>query len=456
MSQTQDSIYYLEHAPVPRAIVHMVAPMMLSLFATIMYNITNAFYIGRLDNTAMLAAITLALPIAVVLMALGNLFGAGAGTYVSRLLGENNAQKASYVSSVNFWFSLLTGVIFMAVCLPLLSPLLHLLGARGDTLPYTHDYILVFLLGAPFMIANSALEQSVRAEGASTASMIGMVSSVVLNMILDPILIFGLRMNLIGAALASVLASVASVSWFVYYLHFRSNVQSVSLKDCRPSVEIFANIFKVGISAFLLDAFLVVSVVMFNNIAVAYGDAVMASMGIAQRIEQAAGFIGMSFAMGVVPLLAYAYAAQNYRRLMATLKTTTLYMVGATLGVAAVLTLFRTQIIGLFSIDQAVIALGSAILVAQLTATLFASGATLFTSIFQGCGKGVQSTVMSVMRGIIFIPVLLVANSLFGLTGVIWSITIAEIIACAVGLVMWLALKSSLFERPVLQPELTS
>lgn len=423
----------------------MVIPMMLSFIATIIYNITDAFFIGKLDNTAMMAAVTLALAFSAFLMALGNLFGAGAGTYVSRLLGEGNVEGVKKVSSVNFWSSMLTGVIFMAICLPLISPLLQLLGARGDTLLYTRDYILMFVIGAPVIIANFSLEATVRAEGASTASMIGMLAGIVINIILNPILIFSLHMGIRGSALASVIGNAVSVAWFIYYLQKKSTVQSVSIKDFKPSKEIYYNIFKVGVSAFLLDGFMVISCLLFNNIAVFYGDNVIAGLGISQRVVQIADFISMGFSMGAVPLIAFAYSAKNYERLMEIIKTTTLYMVGITMGLTAILFVLRAQVIGVFSIDAEVIAIGQTILVAQLCSTIFAGLSALFTSIFQAFGKGVQSTVMSLVRGIAFIPILILGNRLFAVNGVIWANTISEAFACIVGLILFLEIwKNSL------------
>ncbi|MBB6214270.1 putative MATE family efflux protein [Anaerosolibacter carboniphilus] len=443
----QKSLYYLEKAPVPKAIMHMVIPMMLSFIATLIYNITDAFYIGKLDNTAMMAAVTLALPFSAILMALGNLFGAGAGTYVSRLLGEDNADRAKQVSSVNFWLSIFTGAIFMAICLPLLTPILQLLGARGESLVHTRDYILMFVIGAPLIIANFSLEQTVRAEGASTASMMGMLAGVIINMVLDPIFIFLLHMDIMGAALASVIGNVISVVWFIYYLQKKSTVQSVSIKDFKPNKEICKNIFKVGISAFLLDGFLAITSLLFNNFAVLYGDSIVAGVGISQRVVQIVDFISMSFSMGVVPLIAFAYSAKNHERLMKIIKKTTLYMVGITMGLSAILFVFRAQIISAFSIDSDVIAIGQIILMAQLCSTIFAGLSALFTGIFQAFGKGIQSTVMSVMRGIAFIPILILGNMLFAVNGIIWAMTISEAFACIVGLFLWLGIrKKSLLE----------
>ncbi|AET69705.1 putative efflux protein, MATE family [Desulfosporosinus orientis DSM 765] len=436
----QASLYYLEKAPVSKAIMHMVIPMMLSFIATIIYNITDAFFIGKLDNTAMMASVTLALAFSSILMALGHLFGVGAGTYVSRLLGEDNSDSAKKVCSINFWSSILTGIIFMALCLPLLSPLLHLLGAKGETLLYTRNYILVFVIGAPFVIANLSLEETVRAEGASTASMIGLISGVVINIILDPIFIFLLHLDIMGAALASVIGNIVSVVWFIYYLQRKSAVQSVSIKDFKPSKEIYKNIIKVGISAFLLDGFMVTTTLLFNNYSMLYGNSVVAGLGISQRVIQIIDFVGMGFSMGAVPLIAYSYSAKNQERLRQIIKTTVLYMIGITLGLSVILFGFRSQVIGIFSIDPEVIAIGQKILFAQLCSTIFAGLSELFTGIFQAFGTGVQSTLMSSLRGIVFIPILIFGNLLFAVNGIIWAITISEGFTCLVGLILFLGI----------------
>ena len=304
----QASLYYLEKAPVSKSIMHMVIPMMLSFMVTIIYNITDAFFIGKLDNTAMMASVTLALAFSCLLMALGHLFGVGAGTYVSRLLGEGNSESAKKVCSINFWSSILTGIIFMALCLPLLSPLLQLLGAKGDTLLYTRNYILVFVIGAPFVIANLSLEETVRAEGASTASMIGLISGVVVNIILDPIFIFLLHLDITGAALASVLGNIVSVVWFIYYLQKKSTVQSVAIKDFKPSQEIYKTILKVGISAFLLDGFMVITTLLFNHYSMLYGNSVVAGLGISQRVIQI-----VEIKISAVQPLAKIWPGQNNR-----------------------------------------------------------------------------------------------------------------------------------------------
>lgn len=443
----QKALFYLEKAPVPKAIMHMVVPMMLSFIATLIYNITDAYFIGKLNNTAMMAAVTLALPFSSVLMAFGHLFGVGSGTFVSRLLGEQRGDEAKQVSSINFWSSMFMGIIFMAICLPLLSQILGLLGANGETFIYTKRYILMFVIGSPFVIASISLEESVRAEGASSASMIGMILGVIVNILLNPLFIFVIHMNVMGSALATVIGNLISVVWYIYYLQKKSSVQSVSWKKFKPNKEIYANIFKVGISAFLLDVFMVITSLLFNNYSMIYGENVVAGFGISQRIIQIVDFISMSFAMGTVPLIAYAYSAQNNKRLMEIIKKTILYMLSIILTLSVIVFIFKEDIIGIFSIDTKVIEIGQRILFAQLCSTVFAALSGIFTGIFQAFGTGVQSTVMSVLRGIVFIPILIVGNILLAVNGVIWAMTISEGVTAIAGIILWFGIRDKILNH---------
>ncbi|WP_312060527.1 MATE family efflux transporter [Anaerotignum sp.] len=443
----KDTLYYLEKSPVPKAIAHMAIPMILGMIVNMIYNITDAYFIGKLDNTSMLASITLALPFTTILMALGELFGTGGSTYISRLLGEKDINKVKIASSVNFYLSLLSGIVFMLICLPAISPILKLLGATGEAQLSTKSFVIAYAIGSPFVIANFTLAQMVRGEGAATESMIGMILSVIVNILLDPIFIFPLHMDVMGAAVATVIGNVCAVVYYIYHFIRKSQVQSVSIKDFKPNREILFNIFKIGISAFLLSGFLIVSSLMFNNYAAIYGDYVVAAFGVANRICQISDFIGMGLYMGVVPLIAYSYASNNTQRLNTVLKTTAFYLVSIILAIAVVLFIFRTQILQLFSSDEVVIKVGIVILSALLLSTLFAGISGLLTSMFQAFGKGFQSNIMSVSRGVALIPIIILGNFLFQLNGVIWSMTISEIFACLIGTFLWLSSKNAIMEK---------
>ncbi len=444
--ESKDAMYYLEKAPVPKAIAHMAIPMILGMVVNMIYNITDAYFIGRLNNTSMLASITLALPFTTILMALGELFGTGGSTYISRLLGEKKIDYVKKVSSVTLYLSLISGLLFMLLCIPFLSPILKLLGATGETMLHTRSYIIAYTIGSPFVVANFTLAQMVRGEGASTESMIGMIISVVINIILDPVFIFFFHMDVMGASVATVIGNICAVVYYMYYLEKKSPAQSIRLKYFKPNPTILFNIFKIGISALLLSGFLIVSSLMFNNYAVLYGDQVVAAFGVANRVCQISDFIGMGLYMGVVPLIAFSYASNNTERLNRVLKTTAFYLVTIISVIAALLFVFRTQVLELFSSDESVIEVGVIILTALLFSTLFAGISGLLTSMFQAFGKSIQSTIMSVSRGIALIPIIIIGNSLFQLNGVIWSMTASELCACFIGLLLWFGCKKEILD----------
>ena len=441
-SSLKDPTYYLEKAPVPKAILYMAIPMILGMMVNLIYCLTDTFYIGQLKDTSMIAAVTLAMPFMTLLMAFGNLIGTGTSTYVSRLLGAKKIKNAKRASAVGFYLSLLAGGLLIAFCVPLLETILPFLGASKDTLLYTHDYVLALMIGSPFMIANFAMEQIVRSEGAAAVSMKGMMLSVGVNMILDPIFIFGFGLNVLGAAIATVISSAVAVFYYVYYLNKKSKVQSVRLKDCKPNKKILSEIFKVGVSAFLLDAFPIASGLIFNRLAMSYGESVIAAFGIAHHIIHMSEFIAIGFLMGVVPLMAYSYAAKNKERLNLVVKTSALWLSGILISMGVLIYILKLPLLGLFSIDLSVLKTGEQILTALLIATFFVGCAGFFTSLFQAEGKGIAATIMSIARGAAFIPIVIVLSRMFALDGLIWSLAFSEAIACIIGALMYWKNKS--------------
>ena len=439
MEKTEN--YYFEEASIPKAITHMAVPMMLGMSVNMIYSIIDAYFIGRLNNTAMMTAVVLALPFTTILMAIGNIFGTGGGTYISRLLGEKKIEDAKKVSSVTFFLSLLAGCIFMLLAVPFIHPILHLLGAKGDTVLFTKNFIMAFIIGSPFVIANFALEQVVRAEGSSTASMIGMFLSVIINIVLDPILIFSCHLGIAGAAIGTVIANTGAVLYYVYYLRYKSSTLTISIKTLKPTLDMLSDIFKIGISAFLLDAFLIVSCLLLNNFSSFYGNYAVAAFGISLRIVQLSEFVAMGLYMGVVPLIAYAYAAKDIKRMMGIIKTTATYIVVLTTTFSLIIFIFRQQIVHLFSNNPSVISTGIYVLIALLISSLFAGISGLFIVIFQAAGRAKEATIMSMVQGTLLIPIMILGKYTFGLHGVIWSTTVTEILTCCIGLLLWINFK---------------
>lgn len=436
MNQKNEN-YWLLDAPVAKAIWHMAIPMMLGMSVNIIYNITDTFFIGRLNDTAALAAISLLLPFTTILMAIGNLFGTGGSTLFSRLLGSKNTDKTRQCSSTTLWLSFIVGLLAAVISIIFSNSITKLLGADNNTFTYIRQYLFFYGMGAPFIIANFTLEQLIRGDGESVKSMIGMMLSVATNIILDPILMFGFHLGIRGAAIATVLGNVAAVAYYVVCIERANNQLSALPKYFRLEKQMLKEIFSVGLSAMLLDILLIVSSLMFNYYALKYGDYVLAGFGISQKLVQIVDLIGMGLYMGVIPLIAVAYGAGNKLRMKEIIKKTSLYLALVITCLFVILFTGRNFIVHCFSNDPDVIHIGAYILTIQLCSSFFAAGAGLLTGIFQAKGEGTPAVIMSIMRGLILIPAIVFGNYLFKVNGVIFSLLVAEAISCITGFVLY-------------------
>lgn len=440
----EESNYYLEKAPIGKAIANLSIPIMVGMSISVIYNIVDAFFIGMLHNSNMLAAVSLSLPIFAVFMAIGNLFGIGCGTYISRLLGEKNYDKLKNASSFSFYISIAVGVICIIFAMPFINFIVSGLGANSDIFSYTKEYIVVMIIGGPFIILNFTLEQIVRSEGAAKVSMIGITLSCVINMILDPILIIFFKLGVTGAALGTLIGNIISVLYFMFYITKKSSVLSVRIKDFKITKDILSNTFKIGIPAFILSFFLIISSLLLNNFSALYGDKVLAGFALQSRITQLPEFIAMGLAEGIVPLIAFNYAAKNNERLVKAIKQTVFYILIIVVCISGLIYIFSSDIIRLFSQDYEVINIGTYILRVTLISTFFSGITTLIVGMFQAFGKGKQAFVMSITQGTLFIPILVVCNSLFAFHGLVWALPLTEICTFIVAVALLIPLRGEL------------
>ena len=303
----ESNIYYLKESPIRKAIAHLSIPMMVGISATTIYNLINAYFIGLIHDTNMMSAITLAMPITIILMAVGNMFGVGGGSFITRLLGNGDTQKGKKVAGYSFYASIILGIIIGIVAIIFMNPIVHVLGADGQTMLYTKQYITILFAGGGAFILNFALEQLVRSEGASKESMYGMFISVAVSIILDALLILIFNLHVIGAGISIVIANLASTIYYIWFLENKSESLQGFLKHFRLSFKDRLEVYKIGISELFKSAFMIVTTLLLNNFSVEYGDNVVASFGIAVRITQLPEFLTMGLFLGAMPLFAYSF-----------------------------------------------------------------------------------------------------------------------------------------------------
>lgn len=433
-----EQLYYFEKSPVFKAMMHFSLPMMIGTLLSVIYGILNIYFIGFLEDSHMISAISLTLPVFAILMGLGNLFGVCAGTYISRLLGAKDYSKSKFVSSFSIYGGIALGLIVILVTLPFSDQIAAILGARGETLALTSNYLKVMFLSAPFVILFFILEQFARAIGAPMISMIGMLASVGLNIILDPILIFGFDLNVVGAALGTAISNVAAALFFIIYFMKNSDVVSVNIKLAKPNKEMLSEIFKIGIPAFLMSILMGFTGLVLNLFLAHYGNFAIASYGISFRLVQFPELIIMGLCEGVVPLIAYNFMA-NKGRMKDVIKAVIMSI--GVIFVVCMIAVFTIghHMVGLFTTDQAIVEMATFILKVTMASLLLNGIGFLFTGMLQATGQGRGATIMAILQGAIIIPVLFIMNALFGLTGVIWSLLIAEsLCALAAMLIVYL------------------
>ncbi|MBI5973256.1 MATE family efflux transporter [Staphylococcus caledonicus] len=438
-----EQLYYFEKSPIFKAMMHFSLPMMIGSLLSVIYGILNVYFIGFLDNSHMISAISLTLPIFAVLMAFGNLFGVGGGTYISRLLGAKDYTKTNYVSSFSIYSSIALGIIIAIITLPFTDQIASVLGASGETLRYTSDYLKIEFLSTPFVILFFVLEQFARAIGKPIVSMVGMLSSVVLNMILDPILIFGFHLDVVGAALGTAISNVVAALFFVIYFAKKSDSLSLNIKFAKPTKALMQEVFKIGIPAFLMVVLMGVTGLVVNLFLAHYGNYAIASYGISFRLVQFPELIIMGLSEGVVPLIAYNFVS-NKTRMKDTIKVVIMSIAVIFAVCMTVVLLFGHSIVQLFSTDPQIVTLATFILKVTMTSLLLNGIGFLFTGMLQATGQGRGATIMAIAQGTIIIPVLFVMNALFGLAGVIWSLLIAETICALLAMLIVYLLRNRL------------
>ncbi|CEO32612.1 MATE family efflux transporter [Paraclostridium sordellii] len=438
MENKQSNIKYLKDEPIKKAIAHLSIPMMIGMSAGTIYNVINAYFIGLVHDTAMLSAITLGLPIFTVLMAFGNMFGVGGGTFVTRLVAQTEVDRAKKVAGYTFYTSIIVGLLIAVFACLLMNPIVKLLGADSNTLNYTTQYSTTLFIGGFAVILNFALEQIVRSEGASKESMYGMFVSVVVSIILDILFILVLDLHVYGAALSMVIANIASSIYYIWYLNAKSENLKGFLHHFKISVKDQIEIYKIGVSELIQCAFLIVTTLLLNNFAMEYGDSVVASFGIALRIAQLPEFFTMGIVLGVMPLIAYNFSNKNISRLKEGIKYSSIFIISIAVVFAGIVYIFRGQVIQAFSDDPSVLSIGAYILVAMLVSALFNGMTTLFMTIYQASGEGVATGIMAISQGCLYIPMVIVLHYYFGLHGLVWSITITEVITCLIGVILYI------------------
>lgn len=448
MEAPNRSMQLLRQAPVSRALVSLGLPIMLGMLINALYNLADTYFVSGLGIHPV-GAISVAYPLTQAIVGLGLLFGNGAASYLSRLLGRGERQRADCVASTAVFGSLLVGAVVIAGSMLFLEPLLALLGASDQVMPYGLRYASICLPFSLCNVFNVTMNNIVSSEGAAKTTMRVLVTGAVLNVLLDPLCIYRLGLGVAGAAVATALAQGVSTFLYLRYLWKKNSVFQIRLRNCAFSAGVLGEILKIGVPTLVFQLLTSLSVALINGQAGDYGDAALAAMGVVTKVMSIGSLMVFGFLKGLQPIAGYSYGAQDYPRLRQAVRLSTLWstvacgLFGVTVALAAPV-LMRQFTQG----DWEMLRVGSVALRAWGLSFCIFGFYTVYSSLFLALGKARRGFLLGACRqGICFVPILFAFSALWQFNGVLFAQPAADVASGAVAALWSLRFRKELRER---------
>ena len=416
----------------------LALPVVFSMVITLIYNLADTYFIAKTNDAMLVAGVSLCAPLFTMLMAIGNIYGQGGSSLISRLLGKGDNESVARVSSFCFWLSILSGVVIAVPMLLLRKPVLELLGTSPDTYHQAESYYLVIVGGAPLVILSFIHSNLMRSEGLSTLSMICTVAGSLLNIILDPIFISVLGWGASGAAIATVLGYVLTDALCLLFVRRKSRVLSVEISKARVNGNELGQILSVGFTAALTNIASSVCIVFMNQFLLPYGDEKIAALGIVLKVTMVVQLILVGFSFGGVPLFGFLYGANEKEKLSRLLRFCTLFLCGLAFVESLAVFLLARPLMQIFIQNADIVADGTVMLRWQIAGMVFCAVVLLYTCLFQASGKALQALIMSLSRqGVLFVVIFLIVTAIAGYQGFLTAQLIADFLSAVVALTLY-------------------
>jgi putative MATE family efflux protein len=426
----------MTQTPIPRLIINLAIPTIISMLITSHYNMADTFFVGKIGTSAT-AAVGISFSLMAIVQAVGFTLGMGSGNYISRLLGQQNAKDASNVAAAAFFTSIGIGAVLTVIGLILIDPLVNALGATPTIHPYARDYIRYILLGIPFIMASYVLNNILRFQGSALFAMFGILLGTILNIGLDPVFIFVLNMGTGGAALATIISQFISFCLLLFASGKGGNLK-IRLKDFSFDWAIYKEILRGGLPSFYRQGLASIATIALNLVSRPFGDAAIAAMSIVGRVLFLAISILLGFGQGFQPVCGFNYGAKLYNRVLEgswfCVKTAAVFLCAASL----IGFIFAPQIIAVFRRDDLeVIRIGTLALRLQCITFPLSSLIIIGNMLLQTIGEAKKASILALARqGLFFLPLIIILPRVFGLLGIQLSQPIADIFALS-SLFLW-------------------
>ena len=437
MNEPNKKIQLLGSVPIPKALIALGLPTMTGMLINALYNLADTYFVGGL-GTDQMGAVTLAFPLGQIIVGLGLLFGNGAAAYLSRLLGKGDKETGNRVASTALYSSVAIGAIAIIISLFFLKPILKQLGAIESVMPYALTYTTIYIAFSIFTVFNVTMNNIVSSEGAARTAMYALLCGAVLNVILDPILIYVCDLGVAGAAIATALSQVLSTIIYLIYIFRKKSIFTFRIHEYHPSDGVMKEILKVGIPTMLFQILTSFSIAMINHTATEYGKSALAAMGPVTKIMTVGTLIVYGFLKGFQPIAGFSYGAGKYDRLHEAIRIAILWSTAFCVIYGLIAIIFSRNILALFTkSDLEMIHIGSKALRANGLSFMFFGFYTVYSFLFLVMGKAKEGAFLGACRqGICFLPCILILPALLNLDGILIAQPVADVLAAIITVFM--------------------
>lgn len=443
-NNTKNNIDIFENMPVKKAAMTLVIPTVISQLVMLVYNMADTWYIGQTGDPYQVAAVTVTYPIFMVLNALANIFGIGGGSLISRMLGNGEKEKTGAVAAFSLWAAGFITLVYSLLCFLNDRELLHLLGTDETAIEYAHQYLFwTVVAGGLPTILNLVLAGIIRAEGEAKISSIGMSLGGILNVIMDPVFIFGMNMGVAGAALSTCISNTASLVFLLVHVvrNRKYSLVRIPLLPERIERNKRLQIYSVGTPAALQIILAAVSNAVLLRLMSGYAVEAISGMGVMQKVESIPFQAIMGISDGVIPLVAYNYAANNKKRMNQAVRFALSRGIACACICFVLLEIFAPQVVGFFIDDAQSIVYGAVFVRLRVLALPFIIVEFMMIAVFQGIGKAKQAFVLSVFRkGIFDLPLMVLFNMIIPMYGLMLVQPVMEFMGCIIAVIMYILL----------------
>lgn len=439
--------------PMLRLILSMSLPTMFSMIIQAMYNIVDSVFVSSLGQDA-LTALSLAYPLQLMTISVAVGTGVGINSFISRRLGEKNQELANNGAANGIFISIISWLVFLLVGIFLTVPFFKLFNPTPGVMKYGVDYTSIILIFSVGVMVEIAIEKVLQATGNMIFPMIFQLIGAVTNIVLDPLFIFGIgpfpRMEVAGAAIATVIGQILAMLFAIYIFFFKKHAVQVHVRNFKPSLKIIKNIYAVGFPSIIMQSISSVLVVGLNAILMGFSEAAVSVHGIYYKMQSFVFMPVFGLNQGLMPIMGYNFGAKNKDRLHSAIRYGCIIAAFIMLCGTVIFWVFPAQILSLFNANDDILNMGIKAMRFISLSFLPAAIDIIFSTTFQAVGKGFSSMILSLLRQLVFIlPAALVLSN-FGVNAVWFAYPIAEVSALIVAIFLYTRINKKVFSK--LQP----